>query len=268
LLAEAFVGAGFASLRYDKRVVGPHAQDNLTSLVGKISMQSHVDEVASAVQILARQPDISADRMFVLANSEGTLHALNYQLLHPALPLAGLVLVAPPGRTVGAVARAQLAAQAETVPNGAALLALYNAAIGRFLAGAPVAPDPSLPPSVHGLLQGLETPVNLPFARELWIADASSLLERVDVPVLVVIGKKDIQVDWRADGERLQHAAAGHPDVTFFFPANANHVLKHEPRPWEALAPTEIGAGYNSPDAFLDPEAVEEILAWMRRIAH
>src|SRR5215213_2840416 len=125
LLAEAFVGVGFASLRYDKRVVGPHAQDNLNSLVGKISMQSHVDELASAVQVLARQPDISADRMFVLANGEGTLHALNYQLLHGALPLAGLVLVAPPGRTVGAVARAQLAAQAETIPNGAALLALY-----------------------------------------------------------------------------------------------------------------------------------------------
>ena len=263
LIAEALERSGFASLRYDKRVTGPHARENMQVLMGKVSMQSHVDELAAAVEMLAKHVYIRRDRIFALANSEGTLHALNYQIHNPAIPLAGLVLIGPPGRPVGVVARAQLAAQAAAVPNGDALLALYDEAIARFLAGEPVAPDPALPEGVQMLLRALETPANLPFARELWVADAAPLLAQVDVPTLVVIGKKDLQVDWQADGEPLQRAAAGNEDVTFLFPEDANHVLKYEPRPRAELAPAEIANSYNGPETHLDPLAMAEILAWL-----
>ena len=116
----------------------------------------------------------------------------------PDLLFAGLVLTAPPGRPVGTVAHSQIAAQVASVPNGDAELSLYDAAIDRFLSGEPIAPDPSLPEGVQMLLKSLENPANLPFARELWTADAAPLLRQVDVPVLVIIGKKDLQVDWQA----------------------------------------------------------------------
>jgi pimeloyl-ACP methyl ester carboxylesterase len=263
LIAEELGRAGFASLRYDKRVTGPHAGENIQALMGKVSMQSHLDEFAAAVQTLADQPYVRRDRVFALANSEGTLHALNYQLQNPPIPLAGLVLIGPPGRPVGVVARDQLEAQATAIPNGDALLALYDQAVARFLAGEPAAPDPALPEGVQALLQALETPVNQPFARELWMADASPLLAQVDVPVLVIIGKKDLQVDWQADGEPLQRAAAGHANVTFLFPEDANHVLKYEPRPRSELPPAEIANSYNGPDTRLDPQAMASILAWL-----
>jgi hypothetical protein len=263
LLAEALAQAGIASLRYDKRASGPRARENMQSLIGKLSMQSHLDELTGAVRTLASQTYVRDDRIFALANSEGTLHALNYQLHSPAIPLAGLVLIGPPGRPVGVVARSQLAEQAAGVPNGDALLALYDEAITRFLAGEPMAPDPALPQGVQVLLQALETPANLPFARELWMADAAPLLGQVDVPALVIIGKKDIQVDWRADGEPLQRAAAGHANVTFLFPEDANHVLKYEPRPRSELAQAEALPRYNAPDAHLDPQALTSILAWL-----
>ncbi len=263
LLAEALAGAGIASLRYDKRVSGPHARENVPLLIGKVSMQSHVDELAGAVHTIASQAYVRSDRIFALANSEGTLHALNYQLHHPAIPFAGLILIGPPGRAVGVVARSQLAEQAAAIPNGDALLALYDAAIVRFQAGEPAAPDPSLPEGVQLLVQALESPANLPFARELWKADAASLLRQVDVPVLVIIGKKDIQVDWQADGEPLQYAATGHKQVSFLFPENANHVLKQELRPRSELTQAEAIKNYNSPDTRLDPEAVTSILEWL-----
>ena len=263
LLAEALAQAGIASLRYDKRASGPRARENMQVLVGKMSMQSHLDELVSAVRTLASQPYVRDDRIFALANSEGTLHALHYQLQNPAIPLAGLVLLAPPGRPVGVVARAQLAAQAAAIPNGDALLALYDEAITRFMAGEPMAPDPALPQGVQMLLQSLETPANLPFARELWMADASPLLAQVNIPVLVIIGKKDLQIDWQDDGEPLQRAAAGHANVTFLFPENANHVLKYEARPRSELAQPEALPRYNAPDAYLDPEALASILAWL-----
>jgi uncharacterized protein len=263
LIAEALAEARIASLRYDKRASGPHVREYMQTLIGKMSMQSHVDELAGAVRALASQAFVRDEKIFGLANSEGTLHALNYQIHHPAIALAGLVLIAPTGRPVGAVARSQLAAQAAAIPNGRELLGLYDAAIARFMAGEPINPDPALPEGVQMLLQSLETPANLPFARELWTADAASLLNQVDVPTLVIIGKKDLQVDWRAVGEPLQRAVAGRADVTFLFLENTNHVLKFEPRPRAELTQPEAVPRYNAHDAHLDPEAMASIVAWL-----
>ncbi|HEX5369018.1 MAG TPA: alpha/beta hydrolase [Dehalococcoidia bacterium] len=268
LLAEALAHAGFASLRYDKRPSGTHPPEYWPTLAGKLSMQSHVDELTGAVRTLAEQAFVRRDQIFGLGNSEGTLHVLHYQVQQPAIPFAGLVLAAPPGRSVGVVARSQLAPQAATLPNGDALLALYDAAIDRFLAEQPVAPDPALPQEVQVLLLSLGNPVNLPFARELWTADAASPLAEVDVPVLVIIGKKDLQVDWQADGEPLQRAAADRSNITFVFPENANHILKYEPQPREELTLPEVMQRYNVPDTTLDRDTVAALIDWMRSHLH
>ena len=53
LIAEALAAAGIASLRYDKRASGPHVRETMQTLIGKMSMQSHVDELAGAVRALA-----------------------------------------------------------------------------------------------------------------------------------------------------------------------------------------------------------------------
>lgn len=263
LIADALAEAGIASIRYDKRLSGPHAGENLQALLGKISMESHANELIGAIHTLAGQPDVRNDRIFGIGNSEGTLHLLNYQLSNPAIPLAGLVLIGPPGRSVGAVAHAQLAEQVAGLPDGDAMLALYDRSIERFLAGEPVTPDPSLTQTMQLVLQSLTNPLNLPFARELWMADAAALIGKVTIPVLVVIGKKDIQIDWQADGALLQKAALGHDNITFSFPENANHILKHEPRPRSDLTAPEVTASYNAPDARLDPDALAEILKWL-----
>ena len=110
------------------------------------------------------------------------------------------------------------------------------------------------------LLQGLTAPANLPFARELWSADPAAWLAQVTVPVLIVIGKKDLQVDWQADGVLLQQAVAGRADVDFVFPENANHVQKYEPTPRAELG-AAAAANYNAPGTILDPDALAAILA-------
>ncbi|HLZ26904.1 MAG TPA: hypothetical protein VKV73_06250 [Chloroflexota bacterium] len=46
----------------------------------------------------------------------------------------------PPGRTVGAVARAQVAAQLAGIPTGEAVMAAYDAAIAHFIEGEPFTP--------------------------------------------------------------------------------------------------------------------------------
>ncbi|MEO7964959.1 MAG: alpha/beta hydrolase, partial [Gemmatimonadaceae bacterium] len=147
------------------------------------------------------------------------------------------------------------------------ILAGYDEAIERFGKGEEMNPDPTLPPGILGLLQALTTPMNLPFTRELWITNGADLLHGVDVPVLVMIGKKDMQVDRHADGDPLQLSAIGRAGVTFSFPDNANHVFKHEARPREELT-AGAAAEYNADGTELDADATSIIIEWLKgRIA-
>jgi hypothetical protein len=235
-------------------------------LAGKVSMEGHRAELAGSVDSLAGRDDVDRDHLFALTNSEGAIHALNYQLQDPPQPLAGLVLTAPPGRPVGDLARSQIAAQMATVPDGDRWLARYDEAIAAFSAGQPMTVDDSLPQVIKTVLGALAVPANLPFVRELWVANPSAMIAQVAVPTLIVIGRRDIQVDWQADGGYLQAATAGQANVSFEFPEHANHVLKYEARPREELVPAEVSAAYNAGDRRLDPDALDAIRAWL--LAH
>lgn len=261
-MAETFAEAGIASLRYDKRASGPRAMENAEKLMGRTSMQSHLDEVVAAVGMLSQQTCVDSSRIFALGNSEGTIHVLHYATSVQGVPFAGIVLTAPPGRPIQDVLLAQLARQFAQIPGGAELMPKVVEAAARYAAGQPMNPDPSLPDSVRALLAGLEAPINLPFVRELWVESSVESLVKVEIPALVLIGAKDVQVDMHADGEPLREATAGMTNVSFAFPANANHVFKEDLR-----TPAEIaaapGSGYNEPGTRLDPESMETILAWL-----
>jgi pimeloyl-ACP methyl ester carboxylesterase len=262
LLADVLTRAGYVTLRYDKRVTGPEAMANLEKLMGKLSMDSHLKEVAGGMVFLAEDAAVDSQRIFALANSEGTLHALNYQLQNPDTPFAGLILAAPPGRTMGELMRSQLEPQLAAFPDPEGLLALYDEAIERFLAGEPMEPSPDLPEGIQQLLLSLEAPANLPFARELFEVNPAAWLAEIEAPVLVLIGKKDIQVDWQVDGARLEETAAGMENVIFAYPDNANHVLKYEEKAAEELTAVDA-VNYNAADRVLDELSVATILAWL-----
>ncbi|WP_285725031.1 alpha/beta hydrolase [Psychromicrobium xiongbiense] len=265
LFAEAFAEVGIASIRYDKRASGPHVMENLPKLVGNLSMQSHLDELAAAVQALAAQDFVDASRIVGLGNSEGTLHVLHYATSDQPWPFVGIVLAAPPGRPVQEVLLSQLTLQASQIPGGDQLIPKVEEAAARYAAGQPMNPDPAIPESVRMVLASFETPANLPLARELWVESAGDSLAGVRIPVLVLIGGHDVQIDQHADGDPLQRAAEGMPQVTFVFPPHANHVFKEDGRtPAEVAA--SPGNGYNDPDTHLDAESLSIILGWLEVI--
>jgi hypothetical protein len=265
LFAEAFADAGFASLRYDKRASGPDVAESARILFGKFSMRSHLEELVAAVGVLAGNDSIDVARIVGLGNSEGTLHVLHYATSQQDVPFAGIVLAAPPGRPIGEVLLSQLALQAAQVPGGAELLPLAEAAAARYSAGEPMNPDPRLPDSVKMVLASFESPGNLPLARELWNEDAADVLPRVIIPTLILIGRKDLQVDATLDGSALERAATGKENITFAYPANANHVFKEETRPTADVVAAP-GNGYNEDGTHLDPEAFSTILGWLHGV--
>jgi pimeloyl-ACP methyl ester carboxylesterase len=264
LLAEALAEAGIASLRFDKRVSGPYAAENVPRMIGHVSMASHLDELVAAVGALARQGCVDDSRIVGLGNSEGTLHVLHYATSTQDIPFAGIVLAAPPGRPIRDILLTQLALQATQIPDGAELMDAVRAATERYESDQPMDPDPRLPEDVRLVLSSFETPANLPLARELWAEEATRTLAEVTIPTLVLIGGHDLQVDLHADGDPLQAATAGMPNVIFAFPPTANHVLKEDTRTAAEVIATP-GNGYNADGARLDPEALNTILTWLHR---
>ena len=176
LLARALTDLGYITLRYDKSASGAQGPENAQRMAGKFSMQSHLEELAGGVKLLAGNPDVNPGRIFVLTNSEGAIHALNYQTQAPDNAFAGLVLTAPPARPVGVVARWQIEAQLKAMPDGEKWLAAYDAIMVDFTAGREVKVDDSMPEWLRGTLLGITSPMNQPFARELWQADPAALL--------------------------------------------------------------------------------------------
>jgi hypothetical protein len=226
-------------------------------------MQSHIDELSGAVETLVSENNVDKNELFVLTSSEGAIHAVNYQLQAKSNRFKGLVLTGAPGRAIGEIGRGQIFYQIRSMPNAEALMKPYDDAIAEFLANRPMVPAPSLPDGIKLLLRSLENPANLPFGRELWTYRLTEHIAKVSEPILVLIGKKDLQTDWKMDGGALEKATAHKTAVSFAYPENANHVLKHEDMPIEKLTAEYVGAHYNAADAELDREAADDIFGWL-----
>lgn len=264
LLAEALASQGYVTMRYDKVASGPHVMENIPKLVGKISMQSHIDELKGAVETLLAQKGVDKSRLFVLTNSEGAIHAVNYQLQATSNRFKALVLTGAPGRAIGDVSRTQVLNQVKQLPNADEIMQAYDDAIADFVADKPLAKDIPIE-NLKILFMSLYSPVNLPFTKELWCYNLPEYLAKVEEPVLVVIGKKDIQVDWKLDGSELEKTAADRANVSFVYPENANHVLKHEETPLEQINLQTVTLNYNAPDTELDTDTVTAIVSWLSK---
>src|ERR1039457_6279172 len=117
LLAESLASQGFVTLRYDKVASGPHVRENIPKFVGRISMQSHMEELKGAFETIIAEKNVNKNNLFVLTNSEGAIHAVNYQLQAKSNRFKGLVLTGAPGRAIGELGRSPLFDQMKQLPN-------------------------------------------------------------------------------------------------------------------------------------------------------
>jgi len=85
----------------------------------------------------------------------------------------------------------------------------YDGAIAYFLANKPMAKDVALPEDMKLIILSLQNPVNLPFTRDYGLTPRA--LAKLDDPTIVVLGKKDIQVNWKIGGRELEKATAKKP---------------------------------------------------------
>ena len=265
LMAETLVGEGYAILRYDKMASGQHVRKNLPKFAGKASMETHMQALAGAVSALASKTNVIKERIYALTNSEGGTHAVDYQLSERNQKFRALVLTGAPERSVGDVARSQLTAQGKSYPNADKILEKYDRAVNQFLVGNKMDIEDSLPEWIKLMLKSLESPYNLTFSRELWKYSLSENLKKIKEPVLILIGKKALQVNWNDDGKLLESTLVDKGTVDFAYPESADHVLKNVDLPLENTSSEFAMSHYNSDESHIDAEAVQIITKWLDR---
>ena len=261
LLAEALAGRGIAMLRYDKRGTGatpahpPHRWADFEA------------EQVGGLALLAGYPGIDPGRLYVVGHSEGALHALRLAG-RGDLPIAGLGLLAAPGRPLAEIVAGQFergyaAAQAQWP---AAERAAFRAMMAALASGgeAPVLPR-GASPSLEALGQALFDSRERPFLAEIMRFEPLPAVRGLKLPLLVAGGLKDTQLEIGADLDALIAAAlaSASPRVSTHRVARADHMLKREPRPRSQLGQPGRPPDYNRPGRSLDPAIPAAIEAWI-----
>ena len=266
LLATALAQHGAVVLRFDKAGSGKNPGPPPEAWTA----DTYRDEAAAALALLRARPDVRADRIFVAGHSEGGIHATR---LAQVEPVAGIAYLASASRSLVETLLAQIEAQLKH-PTAKlseraveAEMTTLRAAFEAFLAGRPVDPaKASKIPQLQALVAQLAAPGTAAVSRALRGFDNAAEAAKLTGPFFVLAGGKDIQVDPERDGRRLEQSLrdAGRT-VTFHLAPDADHVLKHEPKPVAELRANlqAVQDGYNAADRTLDPDAVRALVGWL-----
>ncbi|MFI5234216.1 MAG: alpha/beta hydrolase [Gemmatimonadales bacterium] len=238
-LADGLAAQGIASLRYDKRAIGQSVVPNLREV--DLRFDNYVDDAAGWIRQLRADPRFST--ITVMGHSEGSLVGM---LAARAAAADGFVSLAGAGRPIAVVLHEQLVAQ---LPPD--LLVRADSIMGELSAGRTV---DSVPAKLWVLFRQSVQPYLISWFRY----DPAKDLAALPIPVLVVQGTTDIQVD-TTDAKRL---AANDPRARLLLIDGMNHVLKMVPADRAAQA-----ASYGDPALPIAPKLLEAAVAYIRGLS-
>jgi uncharacterized protein len=207
LLAEGLAARDIGTVRIDKR--GMFGSRAAIADGNAVTIDDYAADVETWIGTIRKQTGVPC--VWVLGHSEGGLVAL--AAAQKSTDICGLMLVATAGRPLGEVLRTQLRSN----PANAPVLDWAMTAIDSLEAGKRV--DTA---GMHPALMPLFAPQLQGFLINAFSYDPAKLIANVSVPVLIVQGKRDIQVSV-GDAERLKTAA---PKADLVLLPDANHVLK------------------------------------------
>jgi hypothetical protein len=242
MLADSLVRNSIAVARYDKRGSGTNLADAAKVLKSEEHRFSfYVSDALGFIRQL--QTDKRFSKVFVAGHSEGSLVGM---LAAEEAKANGFVSIAGPGRSIAEVMKEQ----GRTAGNPQDLQAEVDGALDSLRNGYTIQPKnpilkAQLPPKAQpGLISWMKY-------------DPAVVIKEFHGPVLILQGKKDLQVSVR-DAELLKAAC---PNASMVFFEQMNHVLKDV----SGTDKTENFRTYNNPALPLTPGLSTTIAGFVKK---
>lgn len=235
MLAEDLADQGIASIRYDKRGIGDNAA--LITKEEDLTFDRYVEDVKAITDSVKKDERFST--IHLIGHSEG---ALIMTIAAKQNEVASLTLLAGAGRPIDEILLEQLAASLP--PN---LLTESKVALEKLKAGQRVA-------NVSKELQALFRPSVQPYMMSWLQYNPQQELKDVAVPILILQGKKDIQIT-EVDANALQ---GGNSNAKVRYFKDMNHILKDIDGDQQQNI-----ASYTNPDLPLAKGLIEEIVLFI-----
>jgi pimeloyl-ACP methyl ester carboxylesterase len=205
MVAEELFAQGIASVRYDKRGIGESAAAMVSET--ELRFDHYVQDAAGWLQKLKKDPRFS--KVVVLGHSEGSLIGM---IAAREAKADGFISISGSGQSAEKLIRQQLQAQPQLVKD-AAFPVLDKLANGETVT------------EVNPMLAALFRPSVQPYLISWFKYDPQVELKKLNVPVLIIQGKQDIQVP--VEEARLLVAAL--PKAKLVEVEQMNHILKDAP---------------------------------------
>ena len=233
-LSTVLAKQGVASYRYDKRLF---KMDGLGIQENQISFDHFIEDAVSIINYFRKNGNYT--KIFVLGHGQGSLVGM----IAAKNNVDGFISIAGNGQPIDQVIVEQIAKQAPGLDKSASVAfeQLKNA-------GRASGYDPALESIFRYNLQ--------PFMKSWLQYDPAKEISELDIPILILQGDKDIQVEL-SQAEKLKESA---PQSEYVLVNNMNHILK------------EIKGGrlenhksYNESWREIMPEVIESITKFVKQ---
>lgn len=228
-LAEGLYKEGIATFRYDKRII--KQMKNRTINEESIVFDDFIKDAEAVIDYFKRSDAFS--NIYVLGHSQGA----TVGMVAAQKGADGFISIAGPGRSIDDVIVEQLSQQAPGLKENARKAfddLRVNGVAQNYSPG----------------LASIFRPSIQPFIRTWMEYDPSEEIKKLNIPVLILAGTKDLQV-LPSEGELLKTAK---PDATYTIVENMNHILK------EISGDDLVNQkSYNEPNRPVMPELIQAI---------
>lgn len=247
-ILDRLTARGYVVLRVDDRGAG-----KTTGPIDDVSYDDLIGDARACIDFLMKRPEVDPKRIAVVGHSEGGETA---PILACERPLAAIVLMAAPGRSLAAIMHDQARQGLESAGLPKSTIDDELAVHAKFLE-----------------LVGGDGPIDpkdvradyAPFlAQRKWLQshmkrDALAQVKQVKCPVWIAQGGNDLQVSPELDAKALEKALADahHPDATLRVFPGLDHLFKRSPDEKKPAL-----SDYLQPRP-VDPEFQDALCAWL-----
>lgn len=246
-IANALAATGVVSFRFDKRAVGKYAAKwpkKIDQYGEFFSWNHHIEDALAAYRAMLETGLVEPEHGSILGHSEGGIIAL--AIASRARP-AAVMLIATPGRPFDVLIKEQLSSKLKGTGLGEKLLA-ENDRIS-----AQIKKTGKVPANVPQSLKALYNPSIGLYYQQISRVQPVALAKTLTMPVLVLNGELDIQVNPQRDAKLLFGAANKRGKADLVLIPLASHNLK----PVESDSILSGFSGEIVPDAI---EAIQEFV--------